>query len=38
MVQSNQKIDVHLNAEIKTVDGFVGNFKTTVQMDGKEEL
>jgi len=38
-VQSNQKIDIHLNADIKTVDGFVGNFKTTIEKDeGKKEV
>ncbi len=38
-VQSNQKIDIHLNADVKTVDGFVGNFKTTIENDeGKKEV
>jgi len=36
-VQSDGNIDVHLNATIKTVDGFVGNFKTTLESGGKEE-
>jgi heterodisulfide reductase subunit A len=36
-VQSDNKIDVRLNTEIKKVNGFVGNFETTVQMDGKDE-
>ena len=36
-VQSDDKIRVLLKTEIKKVDGFVGNFETTVQMDGKEE-
>jgi heterodisulfide reductase subunit A len=36
-VQSDSKVDVHLNATIKAVDGFVGNFKTTVQSGGEEE-
>ncbi len=36
-VQSDDKIRVFLKTEIKKVDGFVGNFETTVQMDGKEE-
>jgi heterodisulfide reductase subunit A len=37
-VQFDNNIDVCLNTEIKKVDGFVGNFETTVQMDGKEEV
>ena len=36
-IQSDSKIDVHLNATIRNVDGFVGNFKTTVESEGKEE-
>ena len=36
-VQSDDKIRVFLKTEIKKVDGFVGNFETTVQMNGKEE-
>ena len=30
-VQNDKKINVHLNTDIREVDGFVGNFKTTVQ-------
>jgi heterodisulfide reductase subunit A len=30
-VQNDKKINVHLNSDIREVDGFVGNFKTTVQ-------
>jgi heterodisulfide reductase subunit A len=30
-VQNDKKIKVHLNTDIRAVDGFVGNFKTTVQ-------
>jgi heterodisulfide reductase subunit A len=30
-VQNDKKINVHLNTDIRAVDGFVGNFKTTVQ-------
>ena len=30
-VQNDKKINVHLNSDIRGVDGFVGNFKTTVQ-------
>ena len=37
VVQSNQKIDVHLNAEVKAADGFVGNFKTTIGKNGAKE-
>jgi heterodisulfide reductase subunit A len=37
-VQSNQKIDVHLEAEVQAVDGFVGNFQTTIGKNGKEEI
>jgi heterodisulfide reductase subunit A len=37
-VQSNPKIDVYLNAELKQVEGFVGNFKTTIRMDGEEKV
>ena len=36
-VQSDDKIRVLLKTEIKKVDGFVGNFETTVQMHGEEE-
>jgi heterodisulfide reductase subunit A2 len=37
-VQSNPKIDVCLNTELKQVEGFVGNFKSTLQTDGKERV
>ena len=37
-VQSNPKIDVCLNTELKQVEGFVGNFKSTIQTDGKERV
>jgi heterodisulfide reductase subunit A len=37
-VQSNPKIDVHLNTELKQVEGFVGNFKSTLQMNGNEKV
>ena len=33
-VQSDENIKVLLNADIQNVDGFVGNFKTTVRTDG----
>ena len=32
-VQNDKNISVHLNADIRSVDGFVGNFKTSVQAD-----
>jgi heterodisulfide reductase subunit A len=32
-VQNDKNISVHLNADIRSVDGFVGNFKTSVQTD-----
>ena len=36
-VESDKNIDLRLKTEIKKVDGFVGNFETTVQMNGNEE-
>ncbi|MDH7476790.1 MAG: CoB--CoM heterodisulfide reductase iron-sulfur subunit A family protein [Candidatus Bathyarchaeota archaeon] len=33
----NEKIHVHLNAEIVKIDGYVGNFKTTILSNGDEE-
>jgi heterodisulfide reductase subunit A len=35
-VQSKENIEVFLKAELKRVDGFVGNFTSTIQIDGKE--
>ena len=37
-VTSDDQIQMHLNTEITKVDGFVGNFETTIQTDGKEEV
>jgi heterodisulfide reductase subunit A len=37
-VNADDRIDVYLKAEIKKVDGFVGNFETTVVLDGREEV
>ncbi len=37
-VQANPKIDVYLNTELKQVEGFVGNFKSTFQRDGNEKV
>jgi len=37
-VTADEKIEVRLNAKIKKVDGFVGNFKTVVERGGAEEI
>jgi heterodisulfide reductase subunit A2 len=37
-VQANPKIDVYLNTELKQVEGFVGNFRSTLQSDGNEKV
>jgi heterodisulfide reductase subunit A len=37
-VQSNPKIDVCLNTELKQVEGFVGNFKSILQTNGVEKV
>jgi heterodisulfide reductase subunit A len=37
-VQKNKKIHVHLETEITQVEGFVGNFETTLAVDGNEEI
>jgi heterodisulfide reductase subunit A len=37
-VQNDDRIKVHLNAGIRGVDGFVGNFKTTVQTGGQTSV
>jgi len=37
-IRSNEKIEVYLGAKIKEVDGFIGNFKTTIEVDGKEHV
>ena len=36
-VQKNARIHIHLTAEIVNVEGYVGNFKTTLNSKGKEE-
>jgi heterodisulfide reductase subunit A len=36
--QSNPNIDLHLGAELTAVEGFVGNFKTTIQEQGQEKV
>jgi heterodisulfide reductase subunit A len=35
-VTNHPKIDVHLNAEIAAVEGFVGNFITTIASEGRQ--
>ncbi len=35
-VNEDPNIDIYLGAKIKNVDGFVGNFKTTLDQNGKE--
>lgn len=37
-VQSDKNIDIFLNSEIEHVDGFVGNFKTTIQHNGESKV
>jgi heterodisulfide reductase subunit A2 len=37
-VQSSPKIDVRLNTELKQVEGFVGNFRSTLQTNGDEKV
>jgi heterodisulfide reductase subunit A len=37
-VYKNKKIHVHLETEIKQVEGFVGNFETTLAVNGNEEI
>jgi heterodisulfide reductase subunit A len=36
-VESNDKIHIHLNTQIEDVEGFVGNFYTTLSSNGQEE-
>ncbi|MBU0732625.1 MAG: FAD-dependent oxidoreductase, partial [Proteobacteria bacterium] len=36
-VESDPKIDVRLNTHLENVEGFVGNFKTTLRSDGKDQ-
>jgi heterodisulfide reductase subunit A len=36
-VCENERIHVHLNTEIVNVEGYVGNFKTTIRSSGNEE-
>ncbi len=37
-IQKNKKIRVHLETEITHVDGFVGNFESTLASNGKQEI
>jgi heterodisulfide reductase subunit A len=37
-IQQNDKIRVHLNTEVVNVEGFVGNFKSTLSANGKQEV
>jgi heterodisulfide reductase subunit A len=37
-IGKNDKIRVHLNTEIANVEGFVGNFKTTLSKNGGQEV
>jgi heterodisulfide reductase subunit A len=37
-VQKNKKIHVHLETEIKQVEGFVGNFETALAVNGNEDI
>jgi heterodisulfide reductase subunit A len=37
-VQSDSNIEIFMNSQIEQVDGFVGNFKTTVQNNGKSTI
>ena len=37
-VQAHENIDVYLNSELQGVAGFVGNFKTTILANGKEQV
>jgi heterodisulfide reductase subunit A len=37
-VEKNKKIHIHLETEIKQVEGFVGNFETTLAVNGNENI
>jgi heterodisulfide reductase subunit A len=37
-VEKNETIHIHLATEIENVEGFVGNFKTTLAQNGKQEV
>ena len=37
-IEKNKNIHVHLETEIKQVEGFVGNFETTLAVNGNEDI
>ena len=37
-ITRNDRVQVHLNTSLTQVEGFVGNFKTTLSSDGKEQV
>ncbi len=37
-LRSKENINVYLNTRLKNVEGFVGNFKSTIVSDGKEQV
>ncbi len=37
-VNSESRIDIYMNTQLVSVDGFVGNFKTTLNSGGKEQV
>jgi heterodisulfide reductase subunit A len=37
-IQSDPKIELYLDTELKQVEGFVGNFKSTIQTNGKGKV
>jgi heterodisulfide reductase subunit A len=37
-VTSNENIGVYLNARVEAVDGFIGNFRTTIQSSGESQV
>ncbi len=37
-VQSDSNLEIFMNSQIKQVEGFVGNFKTTIQNNGKSSV
>ncbi len=37
-IQSDQDIEIYLNAQVDHVDGFIGNFKTTIQSNGEPKV
>jgi heterodisulfide reductase subunit A len=37
-VTSHENIEVHLNAGVTAVDGFIGNFKTTIESSGQRQV